>query len=325
MKKDKFIENARNVHGDRYDYSLVPDEFLSVNKVKIICKEHGVFLQTNGNHVWNKCGCPVCNAERLATGNSIRKSKEHYIEKIKQVHGDKYDLSLFEYETCTKKSTVVCEIHGNFQVSLDNLSRGKGCPKCGRKATSDSLSKPIEYFIEMARKSHKNFYNYSKVDCESRFDYCTVVCPEHGDFRVKLETHARGSSNCPSCVLERRNKWSLSKMLLDEPYWRSRACYLYFIKITHQDKTFFKVGISSDLSKRFKLIESELLGCTIEVVHKYLSDYIDSLKLERLFKKGNKVRKYKHHQQFGGYTECYYFTDEELKEVESFFNQAALS
>jgi hypothetical protein len=37
-----FIEKARNIHGDRYDYSKV-NYVNQRTKVTIICKEHGEF------------------------------------------------------------------------------------------------------------------------------------------------------------------------------------------------------------------------------------------------------------------------------------------
>lgn len=55
----QFIEKAKKVHGDRYDYSLVK-YISSHDKVKIICKIHGVFEQEPNNHL-RGCGCPLCN------------------------------------------------------------------------------------------------------------------------------------------------------------------------------------------------------------------------------------------------------------------------
>lgn len=56
---EQFIEEARIVHGDIYDYSLV-NYTGKDNKVKIICKKHGIFLQTPHQHVTSKHGCPKC-------------------------------------------------------------------------------------------------------------------------------------------------------------------------------------------------------------------------------------------------------------------------
>ena len=66
MKKrtiEQFIEEARKVHGDKYDYSNV--EYVNnYTKVCIICPEHGEFWQTPHNHIGQKNGCPKCGHNR---------------------------------------------------------------------------------------------------------------------------------------------------------------------------------------------------------------------------------------------------------------------
>jgi hypothetical protein len=53
-----FIERARSVHGDRYDYSKVAYERCKY-RVEIICKEHGSFRQQASNHL-SGLGCAKC-------------------------------------------------------------------------------------------------------------------------------------------------------------------------------------------------------------------------------------------------------------------------
>jgi hypothetical protein len=53
-----FEEKALARHGDLYDYTLV-EYRLSKTPVKIICKDHGPFLQTPSDHLGGK-GCPSC-------------------------------------------------------------------------------------------------------------------------------------------------------------------------------------------------------------------------------------------------------------------------
>lgn len=56
-----FIANARKIHGDVYDYSLL--EYIGTKeKVKIICPEHGEFWQTPNTHL-RGAGCPKCALE----------------------------------------------------------------------------------------------------------------------------------------------------------------------------------------------------------------------------------------------------------------------
>jgi len=58
ITNDEFIEKIKLVHGDLYDYSNVVYS-LSNEKVNIICKEHGEFIQRANDHL-NGSGCPKC-------------------------------------------------------------------------------------------------------------------------------------------------------------------------------------------------------------------------------------------------------------------------
>jgi len=46
LTTDEFIKKAREVHGDRYDYSKV--EYVnSTSKIRIVCHKHGATNQPN--------------------------------------------------------------------------------------------------------------------------------------------------------------------------------------------------------------------------------------------------------------------------------------
>lgn len=64
-KNEYFVNKAREIHGDRYDYSKVAYNGYD-NKIIIICKEHGEFLQTPHNHL-NGNNCTMCG--KLASSN----------------------------------------------------------------------------------------------------------------------------------------------------------------------------------------------------------------------------------------------------------------
>ena len=60
---EEFIQKAKQVHGDIYDYSKV--EYIGFkDKVCIICPEHGEFWQTPDHHIQGE-GCPYCNSSKL--------------------------------------------------------------------------------------------------------------------------------------------------------------------------------------------------------------------------------------------------------------------
>jgi len=68
---DQFIEEARDVHGDIYDYSKV-NYVRASDKVEIICPEHGTFHQQPSVHL-NGHSCSICSHERKGFGYLIGK------------------------------------------------------------------------------------------------------------------------------------------------------------------------------------------------------------------------------------------------------------
>lgn len=65
MKKktlDQFIQEAKNIHGDTYDYGKV-DYINGETPVEIICNKHGSFFQKPVNHLRGK-GCKLCGEEK---------------------------------------------------------------------------------------------------------------------------------------------------------------------------------------------------------------------------------------------------------------------
>ena len=59
---EEFIEKAKEIHSDKYDYSKVVYKNSST-KVEIICPKHGSFFQNPYSHL-NGCGCPRCGKEK---------------------------------------------------------------------------------------------------------------------------------------------------------------------------------------------------------------------------------------------------------------------
>ena len=57
----EFIEKAKFVHGDKYDYSKSVYEN-TMKKIMIICPIHGEFMQTPNSHLQGQ-GCPECKKD----------------------------------------------------------------------------------------------------------------------------------------------------------------------------------------------------------------------------------------------------------------------
>ena len=163
----EFIEKAREVHGDKYDYSKV--EYVNAQeKVCIICTKHGEFWQKPYNHL-NGNGCPNCNRTMWTT--------ESFIEKAKEIHGEKYDYSKTIFKSTREKVCIICndldrkgEKIGEFwQYPLEHLS-GRKCERerrgvrveCWETRTCLICSKEFK-----VRKKHKK--NTCSEECRKKY------------------------------------------------------------------------------------------------------------------------------------------------------------
>lgn len=170
---ENFIRQAKAVHGDRYDYSLVD---FSKGKIKIGCPDHGYFLQNHVNHTTGKNGCPKCSKER-DTINRRREGFSNFIQKANEVHGNKYLYdSITEYKGSHVKVSILCPEHGEFQVTPANhWSNGIGCPTCsfsnptkGEVIVANWLTEHNIKFVP--QKTFKDLYITHK-HCKLRYDF----------------------------------------------------------------------------------------------------------------------------------------------------------
>ena len=162
-----FIEKAKEIHGDKYDYSLAEYKNQKI-KVKIICNKcKKVFEQFPVNHIRYQHGCPNCCLTK-------KKTVEQFIEKAKEIHGDKYDYSLVEYKNTWTKIKIICQAHGEFfQKPMEHL-RGHGCLQCALERNKSKGCKVIEQFLEENQILFEREKKYD--DCIGRkkklpFDY----------------------------------------------------------------------------------------------------------------------------------------------------------
>ena len=145
--KEEFIEKARKIYGNKYDYSKVEYKN-NKTKVCIICheknvlgEEHGEFWQRPNDHL-SGYSCPKC-------GNNHIPTTEEWIAKAKKVHGDKYNYSKTEYKDANTPVCIICPIHGEFFQNGNNHLNGCNCPNCN----SDNKSK-MEENIHLLLEEH---------------------------------------------------------------------------------------------------------------------------------------------------------------------------
>lgn len=193
-----FIEEARSIHGDRYDYSRVAYHQARA-KVEIRCPEHGSFWQTPDSHLQGS-GCPKCrdklNSERFGWDTS--EFNQHANEKF----GNRFDYSKVSYVTAWDPVTIICPEHGEFrQAPVTHLHSTYGCPRCAHSRVNDGRRLGKDDFLLRAKEVHGDRYDYSQIQCVNSKSKVTIACRKHGVFNQTAGDHLAGKG-CRKCRTE---------------------------------------------------------------------------------------------------------------------------
>ena len=156
---ESFIAEAKEIYGDRYDYSKVEYKNRE-HRVIIVCPIHGDFQVYAREHLDGK-GCPKCD------------KGDKFLLKLKDKFGDKFGLDEFIYESSTAPVTLVCPTHGAFsRLPHQILNSSLGCPECAndivrqkqeaaqiaaKKAMEGKRLTATKGAIETFRKEHPHF------------------------------------------------------------------------------------------------------------------------------------------------------------------------
>ena len=188
------VSRFKEVHGEKYDYRNVIYTKM-INKVEIICPEHGSFFQSPHSHLKGQ-GCSKCG--KVSRVRKRTSTCDKFIERAKDIHGDKYDYSKVEYVNSGTKVLIICPVHGEFYQRPNSHLNGVGCPKCANEANGERCRLSKEEFIKKANEVHYGKYNYDKVEYKDAHTKVCVLCKDHGEFWQVPYSHLNGNG-CPKC------------------------------------------------------------------------------------------------------------------------------
>lgn len=206
MNVDEFLQKVFELHKDKFNYSII-NYTNKRSKVNLICNKegHGEFEVIADTHLKStKGGCPKCIKEHKSKKQTL--TSEDAINNLKLIHGEKYDYSLFEYKDKNIKSTIICEVHGEFKMTYNYHRQSRHCPLCASLIRSNNYKFDPENFIKKVNKIHDNKYDYSQMSYRGLDKKIKIICEKHGEFSMRPDYHKRGFG-CPECVLqEKQNK-----------------------------------------------------------------------------------------------------------------------
>ncbi len=217
---EQFIEEARQVHGNKFDYSKV--EFVNNHtKICVICPEHGEFWQTPNDHLRGH-GCPKCSGNVKLIRSII---EERFLKYCNLHNYELVSINTFDKRLKDIKATCHCPIHNeDFTITLSSVSYRENinAMKC-KGCRSDR------------QKENKNFYRYTKEEVlNTRKKYSTLQ-----DFRIN-EPGLYSYAN--------RNNIKLDLEHVGNKYNRCIYCYKFNIN----NEKYIYVGLTHDIFERDK-------------------------------------------------------------------------
>lgn len=233
MKKEKFLEKARAIHGYRYQYPNLEENVMQKDLIDVLF-EGVIYKQRVIKHF--KGSRP--------DQKTVNKTTDQFIISAKKTWGEKYDYSLTEYRNArTKVKIIYDEIiyeqwpNGHLQGYpvegyLDQeIFIQKSIKKWGDKydyslvefkdakikvkilldgivyeqtpsnhlnyAPEKANKKTTADFIRESKIVHDDKYNYDKTVYTINLNKVIITCPIHGDFKQTPSVHLR--SGCPHC------------------------------------------------------------------------------------------------------------------------------
>ena len=128
LSTEEFIKRAREIHGEKYDYSKV--EYKGCyEKVCIICPKHGEFWQTPRSHLSGH-GCPNCqnsilenNVSKVLTKNNVEYEEKKGFKWLGKQHLDfylpKYKLAI----ECQGEQHFISKEHFGGEIGLETRKK----------------------------------------------------------------------------------------------------------------------------------------------------------------------------------------------------------
>lgn len=189
------IKEAKEIHGDRYNYQLL--EYINYQTpLKIICPKHGLFEQKYQKHCKLGRGCWECG-KKSCVKKVLAKSKDVFIDRCKKKHNYFYTYENTVYIKNDINIIVTCPIHGDFEQQANSHLQGNGCKKCAIEISSEKRKVGKNYILNKFLEKHGDFYLYDLKDDIKTTDYIKIICPIHGEFSQKVIKHyVHGCNNC---------------------------------------------------------------------------------------------------------------------------------
>ena len=167
LTNEDFLKKCKQKHGDKYQYL---DVYInSSTEIRILCPEHGLFIQVAHNHT-RGVGCRKCGV--IKAHQKFKRDTNWFIKTANKKHSNKYDYSKTIYLGSQPKLIITCRKHGEFEQKAYSHLAGKGCKKCN----SSIGEQKVRYWLT------ENNIDFVE---QKRFKTCKYIKTLSFDFYIK--------------------------------------------------------------------------------------------------------------------------------------------
>lgn len=160
--QDLWIERAKRIHHNKYDYSKV--KYVNNHTaISIICPIHGEFLQTPANHIKGQ-GCPICGMSK--TKLSQEEAENRLSDRLSKFSYEIVEPFIYMGDRKTKV-TIHCKIHDYtwttswHQIIYAGTNLIGGCPGCRTtysKVVCHEAALKCKYRSEFAKRFKGEYF-----------------------------------------------------------------------------------------------------------------------------------------------------------------------
>ncbi len=199
---EEWIRKAKEIHGDKYDYSIV-NYVNSKTPVTIICSNHGEFEQMPSEHIGGK-GCKYCAHQAFHPNDSFAN--------IAPEIATEWDYELNKDSGYTPETIGIDSVkqfywhcnngkpHSYHATIASRVNRHTGCAVChGKQIAYDSS---VEYKCPELIKEWCDFNDLkpSEISCGSEIKvWWKCNNPIHKPYQASIYSRVHLHSGCPEC------------------------------------------------------------------------------------------------------------------------------